>query len=409
MLFRHTFSLYFFITLATFLVITPSANAKDQLHFGEWLHPGESLLSGNNHYKLIMQHDGNLVFYRVVDNVPLWSTNTWGRNGAQAFMTQSGPVILYNDAVIWALDVPSGSAPKLVAQSDGNLVVYTSTDVAHWASDTVVHPPATLKEFGLFHTGEFATDTAVVADVAPFSTFVDVRYNNTAIMAAAKNQGLKLWVSLKNIFFDGNDRKRENYLELWHAAKAKMMPYKDIIYAFDPLDEPYYHSPMDDFELKEYLEDIADLIDVDFPNANKALTFTIFTVDSMRRFNDVYGDPLLLPHNWNLLGVDYYSGYDFNARAPQILINATRNYDVNYYIIPRAFQNSGGDWPTLSQDQLIKRARQALLFARTHPEVVALRPFQWRTFSHNGTTLTGVEDLLDLRSEYSTLGGFIKN
>jgi hypothetical protein len=75
---------------------------------GRTLSSGQALTSPNGLYTLDMQSDGDLVEYDA--SRPLWSTNTAGDSGDRAVM-----------------------------QSDGNLVVYSSSDVALWSSRTGGH------------------------------------------------------------------------------------------------------------------------------------------------------------------------------------------------------------------------------------------------------------------------------
>lgn len=77
------------------------------------LYAGESISLENNGstYRLIMQHDSNLVLYRERPGSlsVLWSSNT----------------------------VRSQGAPKLIAQNDGNLVIYNN-DTSIWHSNSAV-------------------------------------------------------------------------------------------------------------------------------------------------------------------------------------------------------------------------------------------------------------------------------
>jgi hypothetical protein len=78
-----------------------------KLSANESLLPDESLASLNGQYKLIYQTDGNLVLYRTSDNYPLWSSGTAGR--------------------------PAG---RCAMQADGNLVIYTPDNVPIWNTGT---------------------------------------------------------------------------------------------------------------------------------------------------------------------------------------------------------------------------------------------------------------------------------
>ncbi|MDO8616528.1 MAG: hypothetical protein Q7T33_12470 [Dehalococcoidia bacterium] len=60
------------------MLFAPSkAYAADKLTGGQWLYPGQYLMSPNLQYKFIMQTDGNLVLY-TRSGQALWASNTWG-------------------------------------------------------------------------------------------------------------------------------------------------------------------------------------------------------------------------------------------------------------------------------------------------------------------------------------------
>ncbi len=75
---------------------------------GQTLLSGQRLVSSNGMYTLNMQSDGNLVEYTA--GRPLWATGTQG-----------------------------GAGNRAVMQTDGNLVVYSSTGVARWSSGSGGH------------------------------------------------------------------------------------------------------------------------------------------------------------------------------------------------------------------------------------------------------------------------------
>jgi arylsulfatase A-like enzyme len=81
---------------------------KDTLRNGERLNANETLVSRNGKYTLVMQDDGNLVAYRNGTLPAVWSSGTHGHDGENAF---------------------------LVAQTDGNVVVYSAKG-ALWSTRT---------------------------------------------------------------------------------------------------------------------------------------------------------------------------------------------------------------------------------------------------------------------------------
>lgn len=285
--------------------------------------------------------------------------------------------------------------------------------------------PENLREFGFYHSGLFNSED--IQEVASFSTFVDVIYDRVDLMDVARDRGLKLWVTLSPIFFTHPDaKKRPDYMERWESAKAILKQFEDIIYAFDPLDEPFDRSEMSHEELKLYLEEIASLLEADFPNARRSLTFAKNTVERFRRnylcfqvitipcfegypdpYPYPYPYPYPLPEGWNFLSADNYRGAHFAYATMETLMDVTEFLDVNYYLIPQAFQSDAPRWALLSEDQLIIKARQAYDFAALYPRVETLRPFMWRSFFENGYFYAGIEDLPKVRGEYEKIGKVI--
>ncbi|WP_444920553.1 hypothetical protein ACJJID_17400 [Microbulbifer sp. CnH-101-G] len=257
------------------------------------------------------------------------------------------------------------------------------------------HVPSHLKEFGFYHSGWDEDD---IPEVAKFSTFVDVWCFDIDLMEVARRHGLKIWVALAPIFFkDFGKNKQEDYRERWERARHQLLPFKDIIYAFDPLDEPFQRSSLPDKELKLYFEEIGALIKKDFPTAKLAITFTHNTV-SQARFQ------LIVPENFNLFGVDYYYGVDFQNKIVEKLMHKTQHMDAKYYLIPRGFKTTNSGYETLSVTELLLRARQAYNFAVSHSKVEVVFPFHWKGFVEHTETYIGIENIPVLRNEYEKIG-----
>ena len=81
---------------------------SDIMNPGEILHKGESRVSHNNTYELILQMDGNLVFY---DKTPT------------AIMPDREV-----PHAIWASNTNGRAVDRVVMQTDGNLAMYPSSD-----------------------------------------------------------------------------------------------------------------------------------------------------------------------------------------------------------------------------------------------------------------------------------------
>ena len=68
----------------------------------------------------------------------IWATNRLG--GQYAVLQSDGNLVVYSSTgtAIWASNTVGSGADRLVAQSDGNLVLYSPTR-AVWATNTVGH------------------------------------------------------------------------------------------------------------------------------------------------------------------------------------------------------------------------------------------------------------------------------
>lgn len=72
------------VALCLLFAVSQSALAQSalkQIPEGTTLWAGQSIYSNNLQYRLTMQGDGNLVFYRVADSRPLWNSQTAGSGG----------------------------------------------------------------------------------------------------------------------------------------------------------------------------------------------------------------------------------------------------------------------------------------------------------------------------------------
>ena len=112
---------------------------RDRLSAGQGLRTGQSLVSDDGRFKLLLQLDGNLVIYDPAAR-PLWASNTAARpEVSDAFMQGDGNLVVYDIAgrPLWASNTWGHPGAWLNMQDDGNLVVYDSGNRPLWASDTV--------------------------------------------------------------------------------------------------------------------------------------------------------------------------------------------------------------------------------------------------------------------------------
>ncbi|WP_157953958.1 hypothetical protein [Microbulbifer sp. A4B17] len=276
--------------------------------------------------------------------------------------------------------------------------------------------PDHIEAFGFYHSGKHVD---YISEVAPFSTFINLHWSNVdEKLAEAKRHGVKVWVELAPIFFDSQSgfRKREDYLEQWEVAKEKLKPYEDIIYALDPLDEPYNRSEMDLDQVKEYLDEIGLIFIQDFPKAKRAITFTENTVEKIFGYGNLFGYSEHVPLNYNLFGVDKYKGVNFQGGMTDLLrenVDNVREHtgalqDVKYYIIPRAFMTDNTTYGYLTEEQLITRAQQAYDHAVRKEDVIAIYPFAWPEVYASKGTLYGPRYVPEVEEQYRKIGKAIK-
>ncbi len=96
---------------------------------------GQSVVSCDGRFTLVMQTDGNLVLYQGAS--ALWNTDTDGSAGQYATMQTDGNFVLYDPTrALWASGTSGNPGAWLALQTDGNLIVYTSAGVALWTSRT---------------------------------------------------------------------------------------------------------------------------------------------------------------------------------------------------------------------------------------------------------------------------------
>ena len=113
--------------------------AADRQAPRQTLTAGESIVSPNGQYTLLMQTDGNLVLYSSGN--PVWASWWLGVPlipGTRAVMQPDGNFVMYppTGPGLWSTVTAGWHGSQILLQSDGNLVVYDSNRVARWASGT---------------------------------------------------------------------------------------------------------------------------------------------------------------------------------------------------------------------------------------------------------------------------------
>jgi len=115
---------------------TPITYRGDRLGAGQNLTTHQGIQSKNGRVKVVLQTDGNFVLYG--DGQPLWWTGV--RPGTNlAAMQKDGNFVLYkpDEGDVWNSETAGHPGAYLVAQDDGNLVIYWGVGgSALWSSET---------------------------------------------------------------------------------------------------------------------------------------------------------------------------------------------------------------------------------------------------------------------------------
>ena len=115
---------------------SPPSGACGLLEPGEALAPGQALDSCDGRFSLVAQTDGNLVLYQHGVGA-LWHTSTHGREISGFVMQEDGNAVLYSKFAtpLWNSGTDGKAGAFLVVQDDGNVVIYRG-GTALWDSGT---------------------------------------------------------------------------------------------------------------------------------------------------------------------------------------------------------------------------------------------------------------------------------
>ena len=97
---RRTLLAALAVLAAVSALLAPASAVQAQgsdgtLRPGEELAQGESVVSPNGKYRLILQHDGNLVLYVTANDTALWDSRTVGQSDRRLVMQHDGNLVLY--------------------------------------------------------------------------------------------------------------------------------------------------------------------------------------------------------------------------------------------------------------------------------------------------------------------------
>ena len=130
--------------VGTVLLVATAAPAPaagvlgDRLAAGASMAVGDALRSPNGLYTLVLQTDGNLVEYAA--GRPVWTTSTSGRSGARLTLQGDGNLVLRSsaNAAIFATYRYASNPQALILRDDGALYTARADGSEYWG----VHPQA---------------------------------------------------------------------------------------------------------------------------------------------------------------------------------------------------------------------------------------------------------------------------
>jgi hypothetical protein len=128
------------------LVAAHGKSTSDRLMPGQQLNVGQSIISKDGKFELVLQTDGNLVLYNrdsAARDKDLWNTRKFG--GKKAVMQKDGNFVVYDGSnrAIWSSATPRHPNAYLVMQNDGNMVIYDKTKAIYSSVTAGGHRPPT--------------------------------------------------------------------------------------------------------------------------------------------------------------------------------------------------------------------------------------------------------------------------
>ena len=105
----------------------------------ERIFPGEAIYSPNGTHELVLEPDGNLVIYDLVNGSDEWSTDTQG-DPNRLVLQNDGNLVLYgtNDVSLWASHTRGEGANELDLTNDGELRLLNPSGYVVWKANSYV-------------------------------------------------------------------------------------------------------------------------------------------------------------------------------------------------------------------------------------------------------------------------------
>ena len=104
---------------------------------GEVLLAGESMVSPSGRYRLVLQHDSNLVLYDTFGIFALWDSGTVGGSGRMLAMQPDGNLVIYGWPItrwwaVWQSGTPNSPGSSLTVRDNGTVVISRSDGTIVW-------------------------------------------------------------------------------------------------------------------------------------------------------------------------------------------------------------------------------------------------------------------------------------
>jgi hypothetical protein len=253
----------------------------------------------------------------------------------------------------------------------------------------------------LVHVGYFKSNSATsMATVADQSTVVLlekwVHAGGEQYLARARQHGLRVFLSLDGVFFDGlRFLDAASYRQRWTHYLPLIRKYRDIIEAFIVVDEPEWRS----FPGKpsDALEEVAALVRGEFPGAQMAVNYWHTTVSAMAVHRSTFDR--YYPKSFNIVAVARYREV-FDARVNQQLLDLTAGLAARpkMYLIPKVFTSSKFPGDNSGRELVSDHLEPALQFARAHSRVFAIIGFTFESLGEDGHTLHGAVEYPEVQS-----------
>ena len=108
-----------------------NAGAADSIQSGQELGSNQYIESANSLYRFYLQGDGNLVLRDQQTGSALWASNTNGQSGTRLVMQSDGNLVLYTsaDVAVWDSNTNGTSANLLRLNDNGSLILYNGSSV----------------------------------------------------------------------------------------------------------------------------------------------------------------------------------------------------------------------------------------------------------------------------------------